>query len=373
MITTPLWGKTMQKTIRCPKCHTLTTCTGEPGETIKVTCPSCNTVGKITIQEVDTQSSQRSLVSVQNISKRYKDVLALDNVTFTINKGDIFGYIGPNGAGKTTTIKIMVGLLNKTSGHLSINGFSMPEQKTFAHKFIGYMPQNVAFQQWRSANHALSTFGRLSGIDKSKLQSRIDETLDLLGLTTYKNKRVSKLSGGTIQKLGIAQALLHNPDLLILDEPLNGLDPDSRYQVKHILKQLSTNGTTVFFSSHILSDVQDVATKICILDWGHVVTIGSLEELKSEFIKEKQIEIQFSKRSETFHEIQKIPGVKEIIEQSKEKIVVTLEKTTDTDAITNMLITTLLKNNCHIRSITPTHPSLDEIYQFYLRKGGKQP
>ena len=358
----------IKKTLRCPNCKKITTVSGNSGETITVTCPHCGNTGKISLEDIHESNSKDTLISVKNISKKYRDVLAVNNVSFGIKKGEIFGYIGPNGAGKTTTIKIMVGLLNQTSGELSINGYQMPEEKEKAHRFIGYMPQQVGFQQWRTANHALTTFGKLSGVKSANLQGRIDEILNMLGLIQYKNKKISKLSGGTIQKLGIAQALLHNPSLLILDEPLSGLDPDSRYQVKKILKKLSNNGTTVFFSSHILSDVQDIATKICIIDWGRMIKIGTLDEMKSEFFKENQIEVILSKKSDKYDEISKISGVKKIIEKSSEKFLVNIEKTADLDEIINEIIKTLLENKCRIRSITSVSPTLDEIYQYYLRK-----
>ena len=226
----------MKKKIKCPKCGNITTVEGKSGEEIKIMCPSCKTKGKIKFDAIE-KSSTENLVVIQNVSKKYKDILAINDVSFNIKKGEVFGYIGPNGAGKTTTIKILVGLLKQTSGNVYINGYEMPEQKSFAHRFIGYLPQDVAFQKWRTVNHALTTFGKLSGMNKTELQPRIDELLRDFGLAEYKNKKVSKLSGGTIQKLGIVQALLHNPKLLILDEPLNGLDPDARYNVKKILKE----------------------------------------------------------------------------------------------------------------------------------------
>lgn len=360
----------IEKTLRCPTCKNISKFSGNVEEIIEITCPHCNTKGKVTLKTPPQSLSKDTIISVKNISKKYKDVLAVHNVSFTINKGEIFGYIGPNGAGKTTTIKMMIGLLHQTGGEISINKFQMPKQKEQAHHFIGYMPQYAGFQQWRTVHQALLTFGKLSGVEHTMLQQRIDETLHLLGLTQYKNKKISKLSGGTMQKVGIAQALLHNPTLLILDEPLSGLDPDSRYQVKKILKQLSNNGTTVFFSSHILSDLQDIASKICIIDWGKMIKIGSLKDLKQEFSKENQIEIIFSKKTDKYKDIQKITAVKEIIEVSNERYIIQLDKNTDSDAVTNEIITMLIKNNCMIRSISPLNPSLDEMYQFYLRKGG---
>jgi ABC-2 type transport system ATP-binding protein len=320
--------------------------------------------------KIKSHTSKDSIVQINNISKKYKDILAVDNVSFDIKKGEIFGYIGPNGAGKTTTIKILVGLLKKTSGRVFINGYEMPEQKEQAHKFIGYLPQQVAFQQWRTLNHALTTFAKLSGMQKNRIQPRIDELLEIMKIITLKNKKINKLSGGTIQKVGIIQAILHNPSLLILDEPLDGLDPEGRYQVKQIFKDLSKNGTTIFFSSHILSDVQDVATKICIIDWGKILKIGTLDELKSEFIKEKQIEIILSKKSDKFKEINKLKGIQNIIEKSDKKFLININKNVSYDEIIHNIIKTLLKNECHIRSITPVTPTLDEVYQYYLRKGG---
>ena len=359
----------MEKTMRCPKCQKVSKFVGNPGETQKITCPFCGIQGKISFEKVEPVST-KTLVSIEDISKKYKDLKALNNISFKINKGEVFGYIGPNGAGKTTTIKIMVGLLRPTSGRLFINSYSMPEQKEKAHRFIGYMPQNVAFQQWRTVNHALSTFGKLSGVDGSILQNRIDGLLNLLNISQYKNKKISTLSGGTKQKLGIVQALLHKPGLLILDEPLEGLDPESRFQVKKIMKELSDKGTTIFFSSHILSDVEDVANKICIIDHGEIVKIGTIDEMKSEVSKEHQIEIIFSKKSDKYNEINKIAGITGVFEKSFERILVNIEKTGDTDEIIHNIIKTLLKNNCRIRTFNFVSPTLDEVYQYYLKKGG---
>jgi ABC-2 type transport system ATP-binding protein len=358
----------MEKVMRCPKCKKILKFNGIPGETQNINCPFCGSTGAIKFNETETFYKE-SFVKIENLSKKYKQLLALNDVSLHIKEGGIFGYIGPNGAGKTTTIKILVGLLKQTKGSVYINGYIMPEQKEKAHSFIGYMPQIVAFQQWRTAHHALLTFGKLSGLDSRNLQNRIDEILELLKLTSFKNKKIKELSGGTIQKLGIAQALIHNPKLLILDEPLSGLDPESRFQVKKILKDLSSKGTTIFFSSHILSDVQDVATKICILDWGRILKIGSLDELKNEFSTDFQIELVLSKKSKRFDDIKAISGVKEIIEKSSKKFIIHLTKGYDTDEVIHNIITQLLNNNCRISSITQITPTLDEIYQFYLRRG----
>ncbi len=306
---------------------------------------------------------------LEGVTKRYKDLLALDNVSFTLEKGDIFGYIGPNGAGKTTTIKIIVGLIRQGQGTVSIGGYPMPEKKEEVNKLLGYLPQHVSFQQWRTVDHALTTFGKLSGLNKNKLESSIQDVLSLLNLSEIRFKKIVELSGGTIQKVGLAQALLHRPKLLILDEPLGGLDPTSRIQIKKIIRDLSKNGTTIFFSSHILSDVQDVATKIGVLNWGHLLQIGTLDELIAKFPMKNEIEIILSKDSGKWIELQSLKQIEKIEEKTPHKILVYLKSDTNVDEIIHQIIQKLLSLECQIRSIRPLSPNLDDVYLQYVKGG----
>ena len=307
---------------------------------------------------------------LEGVTKRYKDLLALDNISFSLQEGDIFGYIGPNGAGKTTTIKIIVGLLRQGQGTVTIGGSPMPEKKDEVNKLLGYLPQQVSFQQWRTVNHALTTFGKLSGLKKDELETNIQDVLSLLNLSEVRFKKIVELSGGTIQKVGLAQALLHHPKLLILDEPLGGLDPTSRYQIKEILRNLSKNGTTILFSSHILSDVEDVATTIGVLNWGHLLRIGTLDELISQFPRKNEIEIIFSKVSRKWTEIQSLKQVETIEEHTPQKILVHLRKDSNVDETIHQLIQQLLTLGCQIRSIRPLSPNLDDVYLQYVKGGG---
>jgi len=307
---------------------------------------------------------------LKGVTKRYKDLLALDNVSFSLQEGDIFGYIGPNGAGKTTTIKIIVGLLRQGQGAVSIGGYSMPEKKEEVNKLLGYLPQHVSFQQWRTVDHALTTFGKLSGLNKNELESNIQDALSLLNLSQVRFKKIVELSGGTIQKVGLAQALLHHPKLLILDEPLGGLDPTSRNQIKKIIRDLSKTGTTIFFSSHILSDVQDVATKIGVLNWGHLIQVGTLDDLIAQFPMKNEIEIVLSKDSGKWIELQSLKQIEKIEKKAPNKILVYLKGGTDVDEIVHQIIQKLLSFKCQIRSIRPLSPNLDDIYLQYVKEGG---
>jgi len=316
-----------------------------------------------------SSNAGNGFVVLNGVSKKYGSLLALDNVSLEIGEGEIFGYIGPNGAGKTTTMKIMVGLVSDFQGEVRIGGYRMPEQKDEMHRLLGYLPQNVAFQEWRTVDHALRAFGRLSGLGKREIDSRISEVLDILALSDVRNKKISHLSGGMIQKVGLAQALLHNPKLLVLDEPLAGLDPASRYQLKQTIMKLGKDGTTVFFSSHILSDVQDVATRIGILSRGRIKQIGTLDELISRFPTRNIIEIVLSHDSGRWQNLKLIKGVKSLENPSASRLVLDLDAEADVDDAVHNIIQSLITSGNHIRSIVPMAPTLDEVYVKYVEEG----
>lgn len=314
-------------------------------------------------------SSNNSLVKIESISKWYRSVQALDNVSFDIHEGEVFGYIGPNGAGKTTTIKILVGLISEFSGKLSVGDFTMPGDRYELHKMLGYMPQDVAFQEWRTVNHALTTFGLLSGLEKSELNKRKERVLEIVGLSLERNKKIVHLSGGMTQKLGLAQALLHEPKLLVLDEPLSGLDPESRFYMKKIIKELSSAGITCFFSSHILSDVQDVATKIGIIDHGRILKIGSMEELKSHFSVTNDIRVVLSEDAGNWRNVKILKGVSDAYQDKAGQVLIHLKPGTNIDNAVHDIITSLIEHGCRVRSINPVEPSLDDVYLKFIREG----
>jgi len=312
----------------------------------------------------------RDVAVFEGVSKSYNSFLALDNISFSIKEGEIFGFIGPNGAGKTTTMKILVGLLSDFSGDLTVGGLKLPESRVELNRWLGYMPQMVAFQEWRTVDHALTTFGRLSGLNKATLASRIPRVLELVGLEKVRGKKIIHLSGGMTQKLGLAQALLHQPKLVVLDEPLSGLDPGSRMQVKSVLKDLRTGGASVFFSSHILSDVQDIADRIGIISGGEMLKLGTLDELKSHFSVKDDQEIILSHNAGNWKELETAPGVRGIELAGENRLLLHLFPEADSDATINEVIKRLIEKGNTIRSFTPLAPSLDELYLKYV--GGRE-
>lgn len=305
-------------------------------------------------------------IEFNNVSKSYKDLLALDCISFTIQKGDIFGYIGPNGAGKTTTIKIIVGLITNFNGEVSVYRNNVSINRKNLHNLIGYHPQEAGFQEWRTIDHAFKSFGRLSGLKSDHLENRINEILDLIGLSDFRYKKIVHLSGGMFQKLRLGQALLHEPEILILDEPLSGLDPTSRFQFKGIIKELAKKGITILFSSHILNDVQDIANKIGILNEGKIMKIGSPEELQSSFHIGNLIEITVAKNTSLCEDLEEIPEV-DYVEKTKDNTqLIHLKSNIDIDASIFKIMNAILQQKCKIRSITLLKPSLEEVYLKYV-------
>ena len=310
--------------------------------------------------------NKKALIEFQNVSKNYNDTLALDKISFTINKGDVFGYIGPNGAGKTTTIKILVGLIRDYTGDVYLAGKNISKSRQEIYKILGYHPQEAGFQRWRTINHALRTFGRLSGLESNRLESKIQEVLEFVNLQDVRYKKIIHLSGGMIQKLRLAQALLDDPQILVLDEPLSGLDPSSRYQVKNLIKNLSQKGITILFSSHILTDIQDIANKIGIVNKGRIIKIGSPDELQSEFHIGNIIEIVYNKGGNPCPNLDDIDGIEKIEIDASNKQFAHLKGDADIDDTINRILRTITEHRCKMRNFRILTPSLEEVYLKYI-------
>jgi ABC-2 type transport system ATP-binding protein len=262
-------------------------------------------------------------------------------------------------------------LISNFEGEVTIGGYRVPKQKGEINKLLGYLPQNVAFQDWRTVNQALKTFGKLSGLSDAEVEDRVPPILDTIGLGDVRQKKISQLSGGMTQKVGLAQALLHDPKLLVLDEPLGGLDPLSRRQFKDIVVKLGQRGTTTLFSSHILSDVQDVADRIGILSRGKIKQIGTLNELKKRFTTKNVIEVLLSYASDQWQKLGETQGVKTAEQPSPGRVRLTLQPNTDADEAINEVVKTIVRLGIRVQGVSLLSPSLDEIYFNYIQEAGQ--
>lgn len=311
------------------------------------------------------------MVSVRGIYKRYKDLPVLLNLSFDIPMGSIFGYIGPNGSGKTTTIKVMTGLIRDFQGDVIIEGRSIRNWNAELSSTIGYLPQQTSLQEWRTVDQSLSTFGRLSGIQSSELEKRIKEVTEVLGITEYRKRKVNKLSGGTLQKVGMAQAMLHRPRLMVLDEPVAGLDPESRVLFKNLFRQLSREGTTIFFSSHILSDIEDIADTIGILGQGRMRYIGSMEELRERVGRSTEVRLETVEPVPNDSLLERIQGVSKVERVADNRFHMILEEHKEMDAVVDRTIKAVMAEGLHIRGIHPNRQSLESLYLSYTDGEGK--
>ena len=312
-------------------------------------------------------SKNNEFVRFQDVSKSYRDVKALDNATFHIQKGEIFGYIGPNGAGKTTTMKILVGLIKNYQGKIFVNNEDINKNLSKLHKILGYLPQEVGFQEWRTINHALKTFGQLSGLESNYLEARIKEVLEQVNLIDVRYKKIVHLSGGMVQKLRLAQALLNEPQILVLDEPMSGLDPSSRYQIKNIIMNLSKNKeTTIFLSSHILNDVQDIADRIGIINHGNILKVGTPNELQSDFQIGNVLSIELAEKSPPLKGLESNFCVENVVNTKNNGLMIHLKADIDLDNCINLIIKEILNQNCLIRHFNIVQPSLEEVYLKYV-------
>jgi ABC-2 type transport system ATP-binding protein len=217
-------------------------------------------------------------VEALGITKRYGPILALDRLDLTIPRGSIFGLLGPNGAGKTTTIRILAGLARPTAGSATVAGLKVDLDQPELRRRLGYLDQDPRFYGWMKGRELLELVGRLHGFDGPELRSRVAGMLEQTGLTAASERRVGGYSGGMRQRLGIAQALLHGPELLFLDEPVSSLDPEGRRDLLELIVGLRGRATVVF-STHVLSDVERICDRVAILDRGRRVTEGPLEDL----------------------------------------------------------------------------------------------
>jgi ABC-2 type transport system ATP-binding protein len=316
----------------------------------------------------ETNQEKKNVIEFHNVSKRYKQLKALDNVNFEIQDGDTFGYIGPNGAGKTTTIKILVGLIKNYSGQVLINGKDIAGSEVKQHIMMGYHPQEVGFQRWKTVKQVLYTFGLLSGIKKDLLMTKIEKVLKFVNLHEAKDRKVIHLSGGMIQRLRLAQALLDDPQILVLDEPLNGLDPASRYQVKNLIHLLHKEGKTILFSSHILSDVQDVATKIGILHNGKVIKVGTPDGLQNEFNIGNLIELEYASNKDVFSDFSIFDFVESTEYNSPTKLIIHLKPQIDVDICIERILKELVTHKTKIRGFNLLKPSLEDVYLKYIQE-----
>src|SRR5512143_3560960 len=253
------------------------------------------------------------IIEIKDLSKKYGKRTAVNHLNLSVEAGEIFGFVGPNGAGKTTTLRILATLLRANSGEAFVAGHSVQKAPRGVRGAIGYMPDSFGIYHDMRVWEYLDFFGACYQLREAERKRLVNDLLELVDMTPRRDEMVDKLSRGMQQRLGLARTLIHDPQVLILDEPASGLDPRARVEIRELLVELTRMGKTVFFSTHILADVAEICTRVGIIEAGQLVAEGSLDELRLLVLPRHRVEITLLQGAENAQELLKsIDGVESI-------------------------------------------------------------
>lgn len=256
------------------------------------------------------------MIEVEHLTKKYSDLVAIRDLNFKVEKGKIWGLLGPNAAGKTTTMRILTGYLPATDGKASVAGLDVFEQSNEAKKIIGYLPENVPLYPEMTVSSYLNFVSEIKQIPSSRRKEAVEKAVEISGLESVKGRLVKNISRGFKQRVGIAQCLIHDPQVLVLDEPTIGLDPAQIIEIRKLIKSLKGE-RTILLSTHILAEVTQTCDGVVIINEGQLMASGSLEELTASFRKKEGVFISLKKGGEeTTSLLQTVPGVDKISQEA---------------------------------------------------------
>lgn len=298
-------------------------------------------------------------LEIKNVTKRFNDKLVIDNVSLEVDKGEIFGLLGPNGAGKSTLINLIVGLLKIDKGDILVQGLNIAKEDIKAKEKIGLVPQEIALFEGLTARENLEYWGGLYGLKGSLLKDRINEALEIAALQEHLKKPVKNYSGGMKRRLNIAAAMMHHPEILIMDEPTVGVDPQSRNHIFEVVRKMNKEyNSTIVYTSHYMEEVEALCHRIMILDSGKEVASGTNEELKRMVISDKIIKVKAQGNiGDLMFNIKKLSGVSAVELKDDELKIVSNEKMS-----LNELLLEVSKNNTTIKNIVVEEPTLEEVF-----------
>ncbi len=302
-------------------------------------------------------------IEVNNLTKIYNgrsknSVTALKDFSLKVETGKIFGLLGPNGAGKTTLVKVLLGIVFQNSGEAKILGEDISNYQIKSK--IGYLPENHKFPNYLTGEEVLKYYAKLSGYTRDDLDQRINELLALVKMNKWRKTKIKKYSKGMLQRIGLAQALVHNPELIFLDEPTDGVDPIGRKEIRDVLLNLKSQGKTIFVNSHLLSEVELISDRVAILNNGELIKEGSVEE----FTTQKEVyEVKVNKEFES-ELIAKLFENYEVFEIKKDSFRIKVKDETDIDKITDIL----REHDLGIRNLNNIKTSLEDIFINLINK-----
>jgi len=299
------------------------------------------------------------ILEIRSLVKRYNGVLAVDNVDLAVAEGEIFGLVGPNGAGKTTLINTVIGMINYNSGSIKLFGVEQNGASTKSKGLIGIVPQEIALYDDLSALQNVKFFGMLYGIKKPLLDQYARDALEFVDLWPRRKERPLKFSGGMKRRLNIACALVHQPKLIIMDEPTVGIDPQSRNHILESVKQLNRSGSTVIYTSHYMEEVEELCTDIAIMDYGRIIARGSKEQLSETVAVEEKVSIFLSSASHNLVDnIKKISGVTNCILNKGQLTVISRIRSNNV----NKIMDSVIKSGALVKGINMERLTLEDVF-----------
>ena len=304
-------------------------------------------------------------ILTRQLTKRYGALTALDSLDLQLESGDVFGFIGPNGAGKSTTMKILAGLLSPTSGMAEIFGKNVFENGDFVRRSIGYMPDSFGVYEDLKVTEYLEFFAAAYDISRKERKKVVNDVLELTDLQYKRDALVDSLSRGMQQRLGLARVLVHDPPILILDEPASGLDPRARIEIRELLKELQRMGKTIMISSHILSELGEFCNKIGIIERGRLLVVGAIDELVARARLQSVVHLQVvSDQSRAAGLLREDPRIAKV-EEAGNQLILSLK---DANQHHSFVIELLVAQGISIHSITPEQIRLEDVF-LRLTKG----
>ena len=302
-------------------------------------------------------ASADGAVIAEGLTKRYGKTNAVDNISFSLKQGEVFGLLGPNGAGKTTTILMLLGLTEISTGKVSVLGFDPARAPLKVKQHVGYLPDSVGFYDYLTAVENLAYTAKLMGLDLKERTQRISDALARVRLTEVAHKRVATFSRGMRQRLGLAEILVKQAEIAILDEPTSGLDPQATIEFLELIGQLKTAGTTVMLSSHLLDQVQRVCDRVALFQAGRIVMMGTVAELSVQVLGAGFVVEVEAEGSGIARRLSTIPGVTRVETLTADRFRMTAERDVRPDAASAVVAV-----GGALRKLSVDEPSLEEIY-----------